>query len=142
MEDKQIRQRPLNQRGNIDGIRARRPDASNQPTQNSNEPSSGQKPNQQVKKAAVGKSRKSRNLPAIFIAIIILVGLSGLAIYNQRQKNSGENTTGQASESAVVQNDTTQDEGALIDATINEIDQLNDQPDSSGEGLSNDKLGL
>lgn len=142
MEERKV---PPPQRGNIDGIRPRKPAVASQASDSSQVPvgqnASSQNPPQvrQTVKTTVGKKpKKSKNMTVIILAVLIFIGLSGFAIYtvlnrgeDGLQKNS---STGQASSSA--------DSKQLIDQTVNEIDQLNDQSDESGTGLSDEQLGL
>jgi uncharacterized protein HemX len=133
------RKTPPVQRGNIDGIRPRRPNAENQMADNSQKaPDQQPKQNQQADKPADKKPKSGKNLAVIIPAVIIFIGLSALAIYAGIQKNADGQQAKEAGSAQTSKNDTND----LIDQTINEIDQLNDQPDSSGEGLSDEKLGL
>ncbi len=143
MEERKV---PPAQRGNIDGISPRRPNTDNQTAGNSPAPGSGQtnqgqKPpkDQQTNNPTKKKQpKKSKNLLVIIPAIIIFIGLSALAVYSGLQRNSDNQ---QANEAGAGQN-AGSEASDLIDQTINEIDQLDDQPDTSGEGLSDDRLGL
>lgn len=144
MEDRKV---PPAQRGNIDGISPRRPNTDNQAAGNSPAAGGGQKnqeqkpsKDQQTNKPVEKKQpKKSKNLLVIIPAIIVFIGLSALAVYTGLQRNSdNQEVRGTAS----GQDDSAAGTGELIDQTINEIDQLSNQPDTSGEDLSDDQLGL
>ncbi|MEX2014625.1 MAG: hypothetical protein WD885_01700 [Candidatus Saccharimonadales bacterium] len=141
------RKPPPVQRGNIDGIRPRRPsvDVENQITGNAqagdgSQEVSDQKPKQsrQAEKQADKKPKAGKNLSVIIPAVIIFIGLSALAIYVGIQKN----LDGRQAEKTGSAQTNSADTSGSIDQVINEIDQLSDQPDNSGEGLSDEKLGL
>ncbi|HEX5798030.1 MAG TPA: hypothetical protein VFX79_01625 [Candidatus Saccharimonadales bacterium] len=139
------RKAPPPQRGNIDGIRPRRLSGENQPPDNvqvegNSQKALGQQPdqNQQADKPAEKKPKSGKNLAVIIPAVIIFIGLSALAIYAGIQKNRDGQQGQETGSTQASKNEASN----LIDKTINEIDQLNDQPDSSGEGLSDEKLGL
>lgn len=143
MEERKVPPAP---RGNIDGIRPRRlddstPIAAKPPAQGA-QPTADQKPQQsrQVKETAIPKPKKTRHLAVIIPAIIIFIGLASLAVYTGLSQNPAE---GEAPKGAASAGDTSSsDSKQLIDQTVNEIDQISDQPDTSGEGLSDDQLGL
>lgn len=142
MEERKV---PPPQRGNIDGIRPRKPAVASQPADSSQVPSgqdiSNQNPPQtrQTLNPTVGKKqKKSKNMTVIILAVLIFIGLSGFAIYtvlnmdeDGSQKNSG-----------AAQNSSSADSKQLIDQTVDEIDQLDDRSDESGAGLSDEQLGL
>lgn len=135
------RRLPPVQRGNIDGIQARRPDtppaqaAENTPAPDSQEPKQQAPPEQKVK-------NPTKNLLVIILAVLILVGLSGLAIYAGLQKNSNNSNDGQSEQTSSEQGNNSENSAELIDQTINEIDQLGGESDSSGQDLSDEELGL
>ncbi len=145
MEDRKLPPAP---RGNIDGIRPRRPDAGvqSQPPPDKPQPQDGQPSaekapqNRQVKEEALQKPKKTRHLAVIIPAIIIFIGLAALAVYTGLLQDSAGGQSSQEAASGVETS--VPDSQQLIDQTINEIDQISDQPDTSGEGLSNDQLGL
>lgn len=139
---------PPAQRGNIDGVSPRKPNAKNQ-LAGSSQPGNDQqaldqKPpeKQETKKPVATKPKKSKNLFVIILAVVILIGLSAFAVYTGLRQDSDASDNQTAGQTDSSQNNSTTDNGELIDQTINEIDQLNDQSDTSGEGLSDEKLGL
>jgi uncharacterized protein HemX len=151
MDEINNRRMPLNQRGNIDGVRARRPDTASQPNDEApKNPDNPQPQNPEPPKAPQAKKepnkkpkpKKRSNLLIIILAIIVLIGLSSLAVYAGLQKNSKASDEQQPGQASAEQDNPTVDNGELINQTINEIDQLDNQSDSSGEGLSDEKLGL
>jgi uncharacterized protein HemX len=142
MEERKV---PPPQRGNIDGIRPRQlddstPPASKPQAQNA-QPTVDQKTpqNRQVGETSIPKPKKTRHLAVIIPAVIIFIGLAALAVYTGLSQNS---SGGQSSQEAASGDTSASDSKQLIDQTINEIDQISDQPDTSGDGLSIDQLGL
>ena len=139
---------PPVQRHSIDGVKARRPNPENQASQSDGSPSpeiqqqiESQKLQQDPEKNP-GKPKKKRgSLLVISLAIIVLIGLSALAVYVGLEQNLKGADNNQPAEQTTTENPAVDNE-ELIDQTINEIDQLNNQSDSSGEGLSDAKLGL
>lgn len=142
MEERKV---PPTQRGNIDGITPRKPAVASQTVESPQVPSeqniSNQNPAsaQQTVKTTVGKKpKKSKNLLVIILAAIVLIGLSTFAVYTELSGKSAD----QAAKEANSGRDNATGNNELIDQTINEIDQLNDQSDESGTGLSDEQLGL
>lgn len=139
---------PPVQRHSIDGVKARRPNPENQASRSNGSPSpevqqqiESQKLQQNPEKNP-GKPKKKRgSLLVISLAIIVLIGLSALAVYVGLRQNAQGADSNQPAEQTSTENPAVDNE-ELIDQTINEIDQLNNQSDSSGEGLSDAKLGL
>ncbi len=143
MEERKVPPAP---RGNIDGIRPRRLDDSTlpagKPQAQGAQPTADQKTtqNRQVEQTAIPKPKKTRHLAVIIPAVIIFIGLASLAVYTGLLQNSGGEKASQGA--ASVDDTSSSDSKQLIDQTVNEIDQISDQPDTSGEGLSDDQLGL
>lgn len=133
------RKTPPVQRGNIDGISMRKPVAENPQiikSQAADKQDLKQQASRQTSqtKASTGKEVKpGKNWLVITLAVIIFLGLSAFAVYMGLQKKSD-------SGNPLVNSST--DNKQLIDQTLNDIDQLNDQTDNSGEGLSDEQLGL
>lgn len=145
MEERKI---PPVQRGSIDGISPRKPNLSVQDIenpqltseqgQNLSNQKSPQQAQQTVNKTVSKKPKKNKNLGVIILAAIVLIGLSTFAIYTQlsgKSVDEAENAARSGRGNAASSNE-------LIDQTLSEIDRLSGQPDTSGEGLSDEQLGL
>ena len=136
---------PPVRRQNIDGVQTRRPVNPAAPVAtlpNSQENQQVQQPATQEQPQNVAKKPKKRgNLLVITLAIFVLIGLSGLAVYaGLQQDKSSSQPDAQAQEASAAEPAVGTNE--LVDQTINEIDRLDDKSDASGEGLSDEKLGL
>jgi uncharacterized protein HemX len=136
MEERKV---PPPQRGNIDGIRPRKPNIDSQPAASASASTPTPTEPKQAERIADRQPKKGKNLLAIISAIIIFIGLSSLAVYMGLQQDSGSTNPDKIN---TVQDGSGADTSQLIDQTVNDIDQLDDQPDGSGEGLSDEKLGL
>lgn len=142
MEERKV---PPVQRNSIDGIKVRQTSPGNPAAGNPTVPDAPKTPSQppqekqQTKQSVVKEPKKSKNLLAVTLAVIILIGLSALAVYVRLQQNTdGRDKAASGQESVSEENNPAE----AIDQTIKDIDQLDNQPDSSGEGLSNEQLGL
>lgn len=171
------RQAPLNQRGSIDGVKARQPESDDQPTPNPESPDEQQtseqnpeqapeqeppKENQPQETEDYSKPKKKINLFAIFLAVVIMIGLSAVAIYVGTQENSnepevvqpaptnsnsappagtGENDTNQLEVNQPSnQSDATNDDDSANDTTTPDDEVSNDVP--ANEGSVDDEPGL
>lgn len=140
---------PPVQRHSIDGVKARRPNPpDNQAFKSEGSPSpevqqqiENQKLKQDSGKTPDKPKKKRGNLLVISLAVVLLIGLSALAVYVGLGQNSEGADNNQPAEQTSTENPAVDNE-ELINQTLNEIDQLNNQSDSSGEGLSDAKLGL
>lgn len=145
--DENNRKVPPVQRGNIDGIQIRRTDALSPPSEeapkvDNQELKEQAPPEQKIKEHEKRKPKKNKNLLAIILAVCVLVGLSGLAVYVGLQQNANDPKDGQSGQAASEQANNPDKSTELIDQTISEIDRLDNESDSSGQGLSDDNLGL
>lgn len=97
---------------------------------------------QQAGQTSKKPKKKTLKLP-IILALIVLSGLAGLAIYIgffadevSKNENKSEGTTSQTTDNSVEQN---KQEAADI---VNQINDLQDDTDTSGDGLTDQNLGL
>ena len=95
-------------------------------------------PNQQ--KGA--SNRKVNNITAITLALVILIGLSGVAIFAYIQNRSNPSTAANGQTAQTPQIETATSASNDVDQIIGEIDRLTDERDTSGDGLTDQNLGL
>ncbi|MBW3568536.1 hypothetical protein KY385_00185 [Candidatus Parcubacteria bacterium] len=102
-----------------------------------------QKPDQQNKPPSPAKPKKKRGILPIAISIIILLALSSLAVYaglikkDESQRNL-DNTDASAHQPAISDAEDRQ----ALQQVIDQIDELPDDKDTSGDNLTDQKLGL
>lgn len=116
------------------------------PQENPEAPAEDGAKSQQENKAPDQPPKKPKKKPLklpVFLALIVLSGLAGLAIYigffadeMAKKESKSEGTTSQSADNSVEQN---KQEASDI---VNLINDLQDDTDTSGDGLTDQNLGL
>lgn len=120
------------------------PVSSQQNTEENHQPDAvAKKDNSNQQQPAPSKPKSQRNIWPIIAAVVILLALSSLAVYAGiiNKEDSPDKSENNTSAGQPAQSQTTQDNQA-VQETIQQIDGLPQDKDTSGDNLTDDKLGL
>lgn len=104
----------------------------------------------EAKKVDINKPKKSiATMSAIFLAVLIMAGLSTVAVYgymvSKNDQNSTQNKTIESSKNNPTQNSvssTVESDKKNLEQAVSDIDKLPSDTDDSGENISDQDVGL
>lgn len=116
--------------------------ASPQPTSEGQTPTETAEVPQETQKSEKPKKKIGKKLP-IILAVLTLITLAGLAVYMGLSANkSDKNETGQPGIYTQTVESTVEQDKQQTSEIVNDINNLQDDTDTSGDGLTDQNLGL